>query len=132
MKRNTHVTGSIIFAIIGTIIIKVLLLGSIPDNILNLVKLFLNMRVDIFLIMIGFSILGGIIPDILDPPFTKRHRRYAHSKILLLILVIFLIITLILLILNSSNLIMWSTYYFLIGYISHLSLDSLTPAGLWG
>lgn len=131
MKRNAHITGSIIFAIIGTIIINIILNGYLPNNIIFLFNLFLNMRVYVFLIMIGSSVMGGIIPDILDPPFTKRHRRYAHSKILLLIFLTLSSITVILIYFQQDNLILWSIYYFLIGYISHLILDSLTPAGLW-
>ena len=131
MKRNAHITASIIFAIIGTIIINIILHGYLPDNIISIFNLFLNMRVYVFLIMIGSSVIGGIIPDILDPPFTKHHRRYAHSKILLLIFLKLSCITVVLIYLQRDNLILWSIYYFLIGYISHLILDSLTPAGLW-
>ncbi|MFP4050143.1 MAG: metal-dependent hydrolase [Thermoplasmata archaeon] len=82
--------------------------------------------------MIGFSVLGGILPDILDPPFTKRHRRYAHSKILLIIFLTILLITVVLIFIKRGNIILWSLYYFLVGYISHLVLDSFTPGGLWG
>lgn len=131
MKRNAHIIGAIIFAIIGTILIKIGLNQSVPNNIVNLLKILLNMRVYIFLLMIGSSVMGGIIPDILDPPFTKRHRRYAHSKILLLIFIILLAITSILILIQNTNLILFVLYYFLIGYISHLILDSFTPAGLW-
>ncbi len=131
MKRNAHIAGSIIFALIGTILIKIFLKQSVPSNFTNLLKILLNMRVYIFLIMIGSSVFGGLIPDILDPPFTKKHRRYAHSKILFFIFVILLGITSILILIQNNNLILWTIYYFLLGYISHLILDSLTPAGLW-
>jgi len=131
MKRNAHIIGSILFAILGTISIKIVMSQSVPNNFLNLLKILLNMRVYIFLIMIGSSVFGGLIPDILDPPFTKRHRRYAHSKILFFIFIILIGITSILISFQSNNLILWSIYYFLIGYISHLILDSFTPAGLW-
>ena len=132
MKRNAHIIGSILFTILGTISIKIVMSQSVPNNFINLLKILLNMRVYIFLIMIGSSVIGGIIPDILDPPFTKRHRRYAHSKILFFIFIILLGITSILILIQNLNLILWTIYYFLIGYISHLILDSITPAGLWG
>lgn len=132
MKRNTHIAASIIFAIFGNILINIILNGTVPDNITNFIYFFLNMRVYTFLIMIGFSVLGGILPDILDPPFTKRHRRYAHSKILLIIFLTILLITVVLIFIKRGNIILWSLYYFLVGYISHLVLDSFTPGGLWG
>ncbi|MFP4006371.1 MAG: metal-dependent hydrolase [Candidatus Hadarchaeia archaeon] len=132
MKRNTHIAASIIFAIFGTILINILLNGTLPDSITNFIYFFLNMRVYIFLIMIVFSVLGGILPDILDPPFTKKHRRYAHSKILLVIFSTLLLFTVVLIFIKREKIILWPIYYFLIGYISHLVLDSFTPAGLWG
>ena len=131
MKKNTHIASAIIFSLIGTIFIDIILEGNIPNNISYFLNIFFNMPLYVFLIMIGSSIAGGIIPDILDPPFTKGHRRYAHSKALLLLFIIFLFITIILIYLRKQNLVLWIIYYFLIGYISHLFLDSFTPAGLW-
>jgi len=131
MKRNTHIIGAILFAVIGTVIIKILLNGTIPNNIIRLFYILLNMRILLLLLMVISSVIGGIIPDILDPPFTKRHRRYAHSKILLLIFLTLSCITVVLIYLQRDNFMLWFIYYFLIGYISHLILDSLTPAGLW-
>ncbi len=131
MKRNTHIIGAIVFAVIGTVIIKILLNGAIPNNIISLIYILINMNFLLFLLMIISSLIGGIIPDILDPPFTKHHRRYAHSKILLLIFLTLSCITVILIYFQRDNFMLWFIYYFLIGYISHLILDSLTPAGLW-
>lgn len=131
MKRNTHIIGSIIFALIGTLLIKIVLSRSIPEDVIEILNIFIKIHPLIFLIMIVASITGGIMPDILDPPFTKRHRRYAHSKILLLLFLIITLITIVLIFLNRDRLILWLIYYFLIGYISHLILDSFTPAGLW-
>lgn len=132
MRRKAHIIGSIIFAVIGTILLNIVLNRTFPKNIINLLKILLNMRAYIFLIMIMSSVFGGLIPDILDPPFTKRHRRYAHSKILFYIFIVILIVTSSLIIIKDNNLILWIIYYFLLGYISHLVLDSFTTAGLWG
>ncbi|MEF8874827.1 MAG: hypothetical protein V5A88_09210 [Candidatus Thermoplasmatota archaeon] len=89
----------------------------------------LSMEVMLFFIMIFSSIFGGSLPDILDPPFTSHHRAFAHSRMLFYILIIIWIVTLFSL-LTDSNLFIWILYFFLLGYISHLVLDSRTPAGL--
>ncbi len=75
------------------------------------------------------SSIGGILPDILDPAYTTRHRGLAHSKIVLLIFVLFTVISLFTL-LDQHRLESLVLYYFFFGYISHLSLDSTTPSGL--
>ncbi|MFP4006311.1 MAG: metal-dependent hydrolase [Candidatus Hadarchaeia archaeon] len=79
--------------------------------------------------MILSSLFGGTLPDILDPPFSSRHRFLAHSKLLLCIFLVMWIASLFVL-LTDPNSWIWTIYFFLLGYISHLLLDSLTPAGL--
>ena len=75
--------------------------------------------------------LGAIMPDILNPPYHWTHRKGAHSKGLLKSLVYALLITALVSIPISFFINwVWIVPSFIIGYISHLFLDSLTPMGL--
>ncbi|MBS3789733.1 MAG: hypothetical protein KGY66_02335 [Candidatus Thermoplasmatota archaeon] len=132
MRRNSHILGSIIFAILGYFVWHFLHMSLfLPPNpsFMSTLTSILSMEVSLFFIMIFASLFGGILPDKLDPPFTSRHRFFAHSKILLYVLLIIWIVSLYIL-LKDSSLLIWSLYFFLLGYISHLVLDSRTPAGL--
>lgn len=132
MRRRTHTIGALVFGILGHIIWHflrtVFFLPSDPSLVQSLSSLF-SMEVKIFLIMILSSLFGGTLPDILDPPFSSRHRFLAHSKLLLCIFLVMWIASLFVL-LTDPNSWIWTIYFFLLGYISHLLLDSLTPAGL--
>ena len=132
MRRRTHTLGALIFSVIGYSIWhflrRVFFLPPDPSIISSLTAI-LSMEVKIFFMMIGSSILGGTLPDILDPPFTSRHRSFAHSKILLYLFISIWFASLFIL-LTSPTLLIWIVYFFILGYISHLILDSRTPAGL--
>ena len=132
MRRKTHLIGALCFAILGYFIWhftrRAFFLPTEPSVISMLTSIF-SMEVSLFFVMVFSSFFGGTLPDILDPPFTSRHRFFAHSKLLLYILVIIWAVTLFIL-LTNRNLWIWLVYFFLLGYISHLLLDSLTPAGL--
>jgi len=71
--------------------------------------------------------LGGILPDILEPPLDYTHRQYFHSWEFLKRLGILLPITFVL-----SIFFQWMLFVFLIiiGYIAHLLADSTTKMGL--
>ncbi len=132
MKKRTHMIAAVTFAVLGYFIWHFLRRTFYipPDPSLHsTLTSILSMEVKLFLVMIFSSLFGGSLPDILDPPFSKRHRDFAHSKILFYILIVIWAITLFTL-LNDPNLITWILYFFLLGYISHLVLDSFTPAGL--
>lgn len=129
MRRKAHVMGSILFGLVGFILVESITHSQLPYSGWGLASLTVNSYISLMFMLI-FSPLGGILPDILDPPFTAKHRRFAHSKILLFILFIFWLISL-RSVVNNGPIVIMMIYYFLIGYISHLSLDSLTPSGLW-
>lgn len=132
MNKRTHMLGAVIFAILGYAVWHFLrrLFFIPPDpSLLSALSSILSMEVKLFFIMILSSIFGGSLPDILDPPFSRHHRAFAHSRILFYILIVIWMITLFTL-LNDPSLIIWILYFFLLGYISHLALDSRTPAGL--
>ncbi len=132
MRKKSHLIGALCFAILGYFIWhfirRAFFLPPEPSLISTLTSI-VSMEISLFFVMVLSSLFGGTLPDILDPPFTKRHRFFAHSKFLLYVLVIMWVISLFIL-LKDPNLSVWLVYFFLLGYISHLLLDSLTPAGL--
>jgi membrane-bound metal-dependent hydrolase YbcI (DUF457 family) len=130
MRRKTHIIAALAFSFTSYLIYFLLEKMTIPRSINSLIFIFGNMNVYTFFIIVIFSFLGGILPDILDPPITSRHRKYAHSKILLLSF--FIIWLIVLFSLKSSwNVGKASIFFFITGYLSHLVLDSFTSAGLW-
>ncbi len=129
MRKNTHIIGAILFGILGFLLIESIRRSALPYIGWSLYPLSTKGYISLML-MIPFSTVGGVLPDIIDPPFTKKHRRFAHSKALLFVLLVLWIISLTAL-LNRDPLGIIVLYYFVLGYISHLALDSLTPSGLW-
>jgi len=75
----------------------------------------------------GVLIIGSVLPDIIEPAKHYTHRNYFHSKRFLKILYYSLIPTLLIGIFFN-----WILYIFflVVGYISHLWLDSTTKMGL--
>lgn len=67
------------------------------------------------------------MPDILEPPKSRWHRRYFHSRVLLMIL---LVIILIIGFLMPNGALKAGLLIVLISYLIHLIMDSKTPAGL--
>ncbi len=132
MRKKLHLIGSVSFACISYFIWhfldRFIILRSTP-SLKNTIYSIFSIEISLFFIMILSSYIGGILPDILDPPFTKYHRYYAHSKIVLIVLIILWGFSLFILLIEE-NMIGWFIHFLLIGYISHLILDSFTPAGL--
>lgn len=132
MRRRAHTIGALIFGAIGYSIwhfLRSAFFLPVDPSVFSSFTAILNMDLKIFFIFIGSSFLGATLPDILDPPFSSRHRAFAHSKILLYLFMILWVLSLYI-ILTTQTLSMWSVYFFLSGYVSHLVLDSMTPAGL--
>ncbi len=129
MRRKAHVIGGLFFGLAGYFILVSFQSISIP-NYTIFYDLFQGSMIIKTTLLFMFLTIGALIPDKLDPPFSPRHRKFAHSKALLILFIMFTAITLYILS-TRENLVLWSLYFFLIGYISHLILDSLTPAGLW-
>jgi membrane-bound metal-dependent hydrolase YbcI (DUF457 family) len=108
-NRGTH---------IGIGIGLVILLSYVLNNYLRLTN------IDSFALL--GVLLGSIIPDILDPPTSYKHRRFFHSKRVrkymgyVSIGVVLVIITPLL---NAVT-------FFCLGYFLHLMADSTTPMGL--
>jgi membrane-bound metal-dependent hydrolase YbcI (DUF457 family) len=78
-------------------------------------------------------VIGSIIPDIIEPPTSYRHRQLFHS-VGALIMMIFLFGSTALIALVISFFSELSAFYlascFFLGYLFHLLADSITPMGL--
>ncbi len=132
MRRKTHLIGAFLFAVLGYFIwysIRRAFLFPPGPSLISTLTSVLSMEVKLFFVMVFSSLFGGTLPDVLDPPFSKHHRFVAHSKILFYLLLITLFYSLYIL-LTDPSLLFWSIYFFILGYISHLVLDSRTAAGL--
>jgi hypothetical protein len=74
-------------------------------------------------------LIGSLAPDYIEPAHHFTHRHFFHSKYLLKILSIFIIPFGIICIIFKS-IILFSIFSFVLGYIGHLLLDSMTKMGL--
>ncbi|AKB78339.1 hypothetical protein MSHOH_1856 [Methanosarcina horonobensis HB-1 = JCM 15518] len=77
------------------------------------------------------SALGSVLPDVLEPPRNRRHRKFFHSIFFLALLLMFLEnIYTVLLTGDLADKVTFGLLFAGAGYTSHLVLDALTPAGL--
>ena len=85
-------------------------------------------------------LIGSVLPDIIEPPTSSKHRGFFHSRGVLGCTLFAFIVTVVAEIalpyLPSSSQFSFSQIYFissfLLGYSFHLLAESLTPAGLPG
>jgi hypothetical protein len=84
-----------------------------------------------FLIAWFLFLIGSIAPDYIEPSrvHSFRHRRFFHSRKLLKIISIVDIITIILWLIFKIPVLLY-VGSFLLGYVIHLLLDSMTKMGL--
>lgn len=72
--------------------------------------------------------LAGALPDILEPPLHRRHRRFFHSRVTLAAAALFLVM------LDSGESLddeqKAAVRALVLAYLSHLLMDSTTPMGL--
>ncbi len=97
--------------------------------------LFRGGQLDIFFFLMAGAcgLLGGLLPDIIEPSFHgPRHRGFFHSILLLFGLGILAFLFLYGGVLASPEQFYWriGVFFVLIGYISHLLVDLLTDQGL--
>ena len=132
MNKKAHLFGGVVFFFLGIMLIICVKSLSLPnaDLVISFFEKSTLIGSALGLITVVF---GAILPDILDPPFSRKHRRFAHSKILFIIMLALYMVTLFSLTYGSmkNELGIWGVHFFLLGYLSHLVLDSFTPAGLW-
>ena len=80
-----------------------------------------NILLNRFLYLTTFC-LGSMLPDIIEPGYSIKHRRFFHSKVLLFILIM-----------CEIYLVGYEEYLIfvlILGYIFHLLLDSTTRRSL--
>jgi inner membrane protein len=111
MKRDEHM---IIGLIIGTL---AGVLGSNFSEYFNFI---------LYLLFVGLTVLGSITPDQIEPPRGENHRQFFHSVIVLGILMILLLW----LNIGSQSALTYLTTGFILGYLSHLLLDTTSRMGL--
>ena len=77
--------------------------------------------------------VGSLVPDILEPPTSYRHRRLFHSvRVLFVVIILFAASALVAF--GVAFFSDFSAFYivscFFLGYMFHLLADSVTPMGL--
>lgn len=97
----------------------------------HLVSEGLVLNLEFLPVTLAASSLGAVLPDILEPPRNRRHRKFFHSILFLTLLLSFLdnVYTAVL-ISDLADKVTIGLLFAGAGYASHLVLDSLTPAGL--
>ena len=114
--RKTHTTAGVLvsFILLSDLVSKGLIFSPI-----------------ILLMAFGSSMIGAVLPDIIEPPRNRRHRKIFHSLVFLALLLAFLKNTYTMLLTSGlSDEVTFVLFFAGVGYASHLVLDALTPAGL--
>ncbi|AAM05592.1 predicted protein [Methanosarcina acetivorans C2A] len=82
-------------------------------------------------IALASSALGAVLPDLIEPPRNRRHRKFFHSLLFFALLLLYLNRTyLSLLTAGPADEVTIGLFFAGAGYASHLALDAFTPAGL--
>lgn len=79
-----------------------------------------------FLLFVGLTVLGSIVPNLIEPPHGGNHRHFFHSVVILGILVILLLW----LNIGNQTVLTYLSSGFILGYLSHLLLDATSRVGL--
>ena len=74
------------------------------------------------------GIIGAILPDILEPPKSIWHRKFFHSRMILIMTLLIIMVVFALPWLNGA--IKTGLLIVSFSYLSHLIMDSRSPAGL--
>ena len=75
-------------------------------------------------------VLGSILPDTIEPPTDKFHRKKFHSTLMLGIGLILLGVSIFLIVKFGSHYVIIGLCSLSLGYSIHLALASTTPMGL--
>ena len=80
----------------------------------------------LYLLFVGLTVFGSIVPDQIEPPHGVNHRQFFHSMVILGILVIlFLWLNI-----GNQSMVTYLSSGFILGYIFHLLLDATSRMGL--
>jgi inner membrane protein len=114
--KKTHTTAGVLVSII--------LLSDLVSKGLVLSPIILP-------VALASSMIGSVLPDIIEPPRNRRHRKFFHSLVFLALLLAFMHNTYALLLTGGlADEITFIFFFAGAGYASHLVLDALTPSGL--
>ena len=77
------------------------------------------------------SMIGSVLPYMIEPPRNRRHRKFFHSLVFLVLLLAFLDNAYTLLLTGGLTAeVDFCLFFAGVGYASHLVLDALTPSRL--
>ena len=102
-------------------------IGAAMVVIVVLVLILALFKLDFTVSIIMGMLIGTLAPDIIEPATDYRHRHFFHSRKFLKYLFQGLLVSFVLALFISS---LWWIFFFIVGYIIHLGLDSTTPMGL--
>lgn len=102
-----------------------IIVGIITLSILHDQNDFVSGPLSIF-VAIALSTIGSILPDIIEPARNPNHRAFFHSVLVLIITI--LLSYYLLKCVDSAK--MFMVGFLVIGYVSHLALDFMTPKSL--
>lgn len=86
-----------------------------------------------WLIGIFLVACGSVLPDKLEPAYTRNHRGICHSRdVRSLMTILFVILALLISVAPAfpQRIPLYLASCFFLGYLFHLLADSMTPAGL--
>jgi inner membrane protein len=114
--KKTHTTAGVLVSII--------LLSDLVSKGLVLSPIILP-------VALASSMIGSVLPDIIEPPRNRRHRKFFHSLVFLALLLAFMHNTYALLLTGGlADEVAFGLFFAVAGYVSHLILDALTPSRL--
>ncbi|MCG3217012.1 MAG: metal-dependent hydrolase [Candidatus Heimdallarchaeota archaeon] len=120
-SRKTHIIGGVIFSIP--------IVGGIYYYFASNFNYFLLSG--ILAASLVLVLFGSLLPDILERPSNPEHRKFFHSWFMLSFIFITAFIACFVIIPRFDHVfIIYPIFGFLLGYISHLLLDSTTKSSL--
>lgn len=74
----------------------------------------------LYVFFVSLTVLGSVVPNLIEPSDGKNHRRFFHSFLVLGILIILFL----LLIIGTQSIFTYLSVDFVLGYLSHLLFDA--------
>ena len=74
----------------------------------------------IYILFVGLTVLGSVVPNLIEPPHGENNRHFFHSIVILGILAILFLWLMI----GNQSMLNYLSLGFVIGYLSHLLLDA--------
>lgn len=80
----------------------------------------------LYIIFIGLTVFGSVVPNLIEPPHGEDSRRVFHSVVVLLILTVLFLF----LIVGNQSIFTYLLLGFILGYLYHLPLDTTSQKRL--